>query len=847
MTRPTSLTHRAGASALAALMTLTWAAPRDAAATGTRLATYARPSAETLRQAREARRAQSLARLERVTDAARAQQKAARAKAAADAVVARIPDATLRHELAKLRTQKKAERDIEARLSGVAPAFGRAKQNVRPSPKLDVFSPPRLSPKRELPPAPRLRSNQLGTLSPDTEALYAQVFADDVWVEASDGSWLRPAEVVSPKPRPPVRLASLATDMGFRLPLLGVIPAPGPEDFAETPETLRTPEVVALATQLGNKPLALYNFVHTQVSTDIYWGSKKGAAATLAEKRGNDFDQASLLIALLRAAGFAARYEYGAVKLSLAQAQALTGGADAAKAAYLLSRAAIPAAVDTDGKSVLMEKVWVRAYVPYGNWRGSGPGGESVWVRLDPAMKLVARKAGVSLRNLVQFDFDSYLGALTGETPKDIYEKQLLTAAKSQNLCNTLDDALPSARITQEAFSLLPAEHPAKVISSLLLFARPPASMRHDVTLTLDGQAQNFELPQVTGRDVSITYVGATPADEAAITAAGGLGNVVPYQVRVVPVLKVAGQEVRRFNALMPGLLQNLTVRVTVPNATAATAVHRLTAGSPYALALFAGAPSVAQVDAYRRTAQAATGDARTLAELQLALSLYARQQQEDITRLYALEAHSAVQDVLEALAGKEFGVDTVNGTPVALLPGLYVIDVARDSLTPLPLNGDSSRVAYLARLAGHHGSALEHKVWENVFPTAAVSAVKILQAAASQTVPVYQLVQGSPQRSLLTGFSASTLNDIDSALGAGWRARIAQRPISYAQYQNQEGYILENPATGAGAYRINALLNGGGSKGGGNSDGPEGPECACDEVAGSRINVALGNWRESF
>jgi hypothetical protein len=36
----------------------------------------------------------------------------------------------------------------------------------------------------------------------------------------------------------------------------------------------------------------------------LYFGSKKGAALTLLEKSGNDFDQSALLVALLRAAGY---------------------------------------------------------------------------------------------------------------------------------------------------------------------------------------------------------------------------------------------------------------------------------------------------------------------------------------------------------------------------------------------------------------------------------------------------------------------------------------------------------------------------------------------------------------
>jgi transglutaminase-like putative cysteine protease len=62
------------------------------------------------------------------------------------------------------------------------------------------------------------------------------------------------------------------------------------------------PAIVARAQALGNDPVRIYNFVHDTIATELYLGSKKGALGTLREGAGNDADQASLLIALLRAA-----------------------------------------------------------------------------------------------------------------------------------------------------------------------------------------------------------------------------------------------------------------------------------------------------------------------------------------------------------------------------------------------------------------------------------------------------------------------------------------------------------------------------------------------------------------
>ena len=73
-----------------------------------------------------------------------------------------------------------------------------------------------------------------------------------------------------------------------------------------------TPEIEELARSLDNDPWKIYEYVHNQIEYQIYEGSLKGATMTLLDQAGNDIDQVSLMIALLRAAGNdTGRYVYG--------------------------------------------------------------------------------------------------------------------------------------------------------------------------------------------------------------------------------------------------------------------------------------------------------------------------------------------------------------------------------------------------------------------------------------------------------------------------------------------------------------------------------------------------------
>ncbi len=72
-----------------------------------------------------------------------------------------------------------------------------------------------------------------------------------------------------------------------------------------------TPEIATLAQGLHHAPLRIYAYVKHRIAYEHYHGAKKGALLTLLEGKGNDFDQAALLVALLRAAGYEAQYQYG--------------------------------------------------------------------------------------------------------------------------------------------------------------------------------------------------------------------------------------------------------------------------------------------------------------------------------------------------------------------------------------------------------------------------------------------------------------------------------------------------------------------------------------------------------
>jgi hypothetical protein len=109
--------------------------------------------------------------------------------------------------------------------------------------------------------------------------------------------------------------------------------APTVADLAETPETQRSAAITAKAAELGNNPLAIHNWVRNNLDWLPSWGAVQSAEDTLAKKRGNAHDIASLEIALLRAANIPARYQYGTIEVDADKLQNWVGGTTKVEAA----------------------------------------------------------------------------------------------------------------------------------------------------------------------------------------------------------------------------------------------------------------------------------------------------------------------------------------------------------------------------------------------------------------------------------------------------------------------------------------------------------------------------------
>jgi hypothetical protein len=118
-----------------------------------------------------------------------------------------------------------------------------------------------------------------------------------------------------------------ALALGAAPAVVGVDPAQKSSQLANVPESLAA-SVANVAARIGDDPAALLARVSNGVAYEIYPGVFRGAAATLTDGAGNDFDKALLLHDLMHAANASAVLRFASCTLDSQQAEALVGEAE---------------------------------------------------------------------------------------------------------------------------------------------------------------------------------------------------------------------------------------------------------------------------------------------------------------------------------------------------------------------------------------------------------------------------------------------------------------------------------------------------------------------------------------
>jgi transglutaminase-like putative cysteine protease len=621
--------------------------------------------------------------------------------------------------------------------------------------------------------------------------------------------------------------------------------APTPADLAASEDVQITPEIQALAASLGNQPLRIYNWVRNNIEFLPTYGSVQGSRLTLEAKRGNAFDTASLLIALLRSAGVPARYVTGTVEIPAAAVRNWVGGAATPRVAQqILGQGGVPNVGLTSGGVVThirAEHVWVEAFVDNIPSRGAVHNQGDSWVAMDASFKLhtFTPRSGAFAEFPITavidpsdhlFDLDPALGKVTNVDTTQMEDRLVDWASQTHEyivahhgLTPTVDQLLGGKAVAAETSAVFPASLPYQVLARGTAVSALPASLRHSVTLT--GYNSQFDrafgnaaftvrlsLPELNSRRLSLEFEPATQADADTLQAArtSGASSLPVYLVHVMPVIRVDGVERARGTSLTMGSLYAMDVVFQGPDGPT-TVPYQIVAGDEIAIGI-TGNGFPREVLEKRLAAHPVDGPAEYLHQVGLHYWMEC-----DALGEAAAKGHDVHMLRLPSVGvfNSPLSVSYFFGSPRS---GVYQGRNMDVRLSLLGAAGESpAKVVEFMKQAGFQGSYLEGAVFDQLKDRAAdprikgISSVHLIQGAMAQGVPVYRITPANAASVMpLLALSSAVESDISSAVSQGKTALVPERNIDLGPWAGV-GYIIQDEATGAGAYMISGGLAGGG------------------------------------
>ncbi|OPX44391.1 transglutaminase-like superfamily protein [Ruminiclostridium hungatei] len=631
---------------------------------------------------------------------------------------------------------------------------------------------------------------------------------------------------------------------------------PTQEDLAETGEIQFSDNVKNIADGLSTV-VEIYEYVKNNVDFIPYYGSRKGAGGTLGQMAGNDFDQASLLISMLRYKGIPSRYVRGTVEIPIERVKEWTGAETEEAAVRILGATGIPSVALVSGgviSAVRIEHVWVQAYVPYENYRGVGKGtGKKMWIPLDASFKEYVKKEGLDVEGLTGVSRQEIENAFT-HTGTVSSDKNALSRISTDTLQQKLEeqklaieeylsennieapqwtDIFGGYEIISQELGLLPLTLPYKTVAVLGEYQSIGSEFKDTITFSISGAdpyglnfagGKDFEYTseawRLYGKKLTLSWIPATPEDEVILKQYGGVFKTPAYMVQLKPVLKADGTVVAAGKAVGMGYRQQFTITLKIPGQAEPEKIsNAVTAGSYYCVGLD-----------YDKIAPDELKDiSEKLQALKASINeqnIYSDEAMGEILNGVA-KTYFAQLDIYNKMLESQFGVkasrllsEGITGynadvkylfmTPVELAEGSMYIDVDRDVHSVMSINGDRDSEKAFMLAAGIMASSMEHAVFEQMFNTPSVSTIKILGEANRMGIPVYTIDKSNISSVLpKLEVSGSVRTDISNAVNSGRTVTIPQRNIHYFDWSGT-GYVVLNPETGAAGYMISGGTAGG-------------------------------------
>ncbi|MBU2569647.1 MAG: hypothetical protein KJ725_06325 [Gammaproteobacteria bacterium] len=557
------------------------------------------------------------------------------------------------------------------------------------------------------------------------------------------------------------------------------------------------PDVAELARALKNDPDLIYQYVHDHIEYDPIFGHLKGATATVLDGRGNDFDQASLMVALLRQAGYTASYVYGVIRLDPQQLSDWLGvDANPNTIGQLLGSAGIPAQIWTYSGGALafadINHVWVKANIGGTNYV------------FDPSFKSHTETASIDLAAAMNYDQTAFLTqSLTGATVGSDYLQNVNRANIRSNLNGYADNLINHIRTQQPAATLtdIIGGRSINPVAGTLRQSALPYQLSVSAEWATD-------IPVQYETSLRIQHLGIDQTFYA--SEIYGKRLTLFYNVSDQPVLRLDGTTLATGTAATAGSYQNITLSVDHPYAANGgtyadqSRTFQIQAGGSYFVVNGWGDMASNMISQHNKvlTENRHAGQAEDTEPVRgESLVLMAYHWIAEKTRSDQL----AGQLTQTAIVHHHWlGVTGQNASPY--------IDMPMNSVSVISLNSDALAANAGFFAAAGRGSAFESGVIEQTQSFGGISTVKLIDLSNSQSDKLFDVTSANyatiqPQ---LVNYSANEKSWVESYLNAGYRVILPQNGDLGQGDWTGIGFLAVSPGESAIGHIISGGLKGG-------------------------------------
>ncbi|EDM46102.1 YD repeat protein [Marinobacter algicola DG893] len=522
---------------------------------------------------------------------------------------------------------------------------------------------------------------------------------------------------------------------------------------------------------------------------------------------------------------------------------------------------------------IRMEHTWVEAFVDFEPSRGIKNRAGDNWIPMDASFKQYEFTEGMKLNDREPFDAQPLVSSIEekavtneqegwvenvpqGDIEAELqqFQNQVENYIAGQNPDATIGEVLGLQEIKILPPRPLAAGLPYQHIVTQDSFSELPDNLRHKFKYELATQSYGYPNPpfirlneptvKLAGKKLALSFSPATDDDRAIIESYlpapdPATGYINPetfpdglpgYLINLVAELTIDGEVVQSSTAQTMGTELHETLGLFSPSHNWFTSNNTPIAGEHRAIGLDLQGISPDQAEALKYSLE----ETKLKLESRDSAQLAALSKQDVTGDLLhgTIMSYFAINDLQEEIQANSSNMVTYRlpsygifsttlqpqywfGVPRNTNFSGLTIDVDAVTFHGAAKDNDKQTRINFTRSSGTQWSANEHLVPEQVFstpetPTYGISAVKALALAGADGQKIWTVDKGNVSLALSQiNLSPEVETEIRNAVLAGKIATVHEQKLAYRNWVGS-GYLLIDPETGAGAYKIAGGSNGG-------------------------------------